>query len=87
MKTHKRIIIFLTVICIVCVAVAAQSEDLKVRQPTQEEVGKIAVCPVMNLKISAREDTPVIDYKGKSYYFCCSSCVYEFKKDPDKYAK
>ncbi len=87
MRMPKRTVTFLTLICIIFMAVAIHAEDLKVRQPTQEEIGKIAICPVMNLKIAVREDTPVIDYKNKSYFFCCSSCVDEFKKDPDKYAK
>jgi cytochrome c oxidase subunit 2 len=24
-------------------------------------------------------------YEGKTYYFCCSQCIEEFKKDPQKY--
>ena len=26
-------------------------------------------------------------YKGKTYYFCCSSCKPAFDKNPQKYAK
>ena len=25
------------------------------------------------------------DYKGKRIYFCCQSCIDEFKKNPEKY--
>lgn len=25
------------------------------------------------------------EYKGKSYSFCCSECLEDFKKDPEKY--
>ncbi|MEM0438592.1 MAG: transcriptional regulator [Desulfurococcaceae archaeon] len=28
-----------------------------------------------------------VEYKGKTYYFCCSHCVSAFKRNPEKYAK
>ena len=87
MKPHKYVIGFLIIVFVAVMAAMIQADELTVRQPTEAEIGKITICPVMNLKISVREDTQVIDYKGKSYYMCCSSCVDEFKKDPDKFAK
>ena len=27
------------------------------------------------------------DYKGRRYFFCCSDCPKDFKKNPAKYAK
>jgi YHS domain-containing protein len=41
-------------------------------------------CPVMNGKVDKKF---FVDYKGKRIYFCCSGCVDEFKKDPEKYLK
>lgn len=41
-------------------------------------------CPVMGGKIDEKIFT---DYQGKRVYFCCSGCLEEFKKDPDKYLK
>ena len=41
-------------------------------------------CPVMAGKIDKKIHA---DYKGKRVYFCCSGCLDEFKKDPDKYIK
>lgn len=42
------------------------------------------ICPVSGQKID--EKTKVTyNYKGKTYNFCCTSCVEEFKKDPVKY--
>jgi YHS domain-containing protein len=35
----------------------------------------------------ATKDKRFIDYKGRRYFFCCSSCVASFKKSPAKYAK
>lgn len=65
---------------------ATAAEALKVRQATPAEVGKKALCPVMNINFEVAKGTQVIDYKGKSYYFCCENCVQEFQKDPDKFA-
>lgn len=42
------------------------------------------ICPVSGQNID--EKTKVTyNYKGKTYNFCCASCVEEFKKDPAKY--
>jgi YHS domain-containing protein len=41
-------------------------------------------CPVMGGKIDKNVYT---DYQGKRIYFCCSGCVDDFKKNPDKYLK
>ncbi len=65
----------------------AQTEELNVRKPTQGEIGKSAICPVAKEKFEVGEDTPVIDYKGKSYFFCCAGCVGTFKKNPDRFAE
>ncbi|MCL7393323.1 MAG: YHS domain-containing protein [Thaumarchaeota archaeon] len=32
------------------------------------------------------KDTPYkMEYKGKTYYFCCGYCLEEFRKNPEKY--
>lgn len=41
-------------------------------------------CPVLGGKIDKKIYT---DYQGKRVYFCCSGCVAEFKKAPEKYLK
>jgi len=41
-------------------------------------------CPVMGGNIDKNIST---DYQGKRIYFCCPSCIPEFKKDPGKYLK
>lgn len=41
-------------------------------------------CPVMSGKI---DEKYFVDYQGKRIYFCCSGCVAEFNKDPEKYLK
>jgi YHS domain-containing protein len=42
-------------------------------------------CPVMGDNLLGR--TIYSDYKGKRIYFCCSGCVKEFNKNPEKYMK
>ena len=66
---------------------ASKGKTLKVRKATKEEIGKSEICAVTGAKFEIAEDTPVIDYKGKAYYFCCTQCLKDFKKNPDKYAK
>lgn len=41
-------------------------------------------CAVLSGKIDKKVYT---DYEGKRIYFCCASCIDEFKKDPPKYLK
>ncbi|MEW6074853.1 MAG: YHS domain-containing protein [Candidatus Omnitrophota bacterium] len=48
-----------------------------------EEVGN-TVCPVSGEKIDEKTKA-TYEYDGKIYNFCCTSCIEEFKKDPQKY--
>jgi YHS domain-containing protein len=86
MRIAKQFALIFTIMCVIAIAGTVQADELKVRQPNQTEIGKIVTCPVMNSKFEVRKDTQVIDYKGKSYYFCCAHCVGDFKKNPDNYA-
>ena len=42
------------------------------------------ICPVMGDKIDDKHKV-TYEYEGKIYNFCCSGCIGEFKKDPQKY--
>ncbi|MDD5108638.1 MAG: YHS domain-containing protein [Candidatus Omnitrophica bacterium] len=44
------------------------------------------ICPVSGEKIDEKLKV-TYEYEGKVYNFCCSGCISEFKKDPDKYIK
>lgn len=44
------------------------------------------ICPVSGEKIDEKTKA-TYEYKGKIYNFCCSMCLDEFKKDPEKYIK
>jgi YHS domain-containing protein len=79
-------------IVFVCVLIGALlipsmifAQGLNARQPKPGEIGKKVWCPIMDYNFDVKANTPVIDYHGKSFYFCCEGCPAEFKKDPDKY--
>ncbi len=85
MKRALKLCLAFVVVYFVGIA-AVNAADLTARQPTKAEVGKKVICPVKNVNFEVAKDTPVVDYKGKTYFFCCDTCLNEFKKDPDKYA-
>ncbi len=41
-------------------------------------------CPVMG---GNTDKNVYADYQGKRVYFCCTACIAEFNKDPEKYLK
>ena len=51
----------------------------------EETSGRNTICPVMGNPIKDFDEAPRIEYKGKTYYFCCAGCVDKFKEDPEKY--
>ncbi len=64
---------------------ACSKKELLSRQVNKNEIGKEVTCPVTKNKFTVTQDTKVIDYKGKTYYFCCPGCDIEFIKAPEKY--
>ncbi len=42
------------------------------------------VCPVSGEAIG-KDSSATYVYNGKSYKFCCPSCINKFKENPDKY--
>jgi YHS domain-containing protein len=54
----------------------------------EAKMGDKVYCPVMHKNIVEVNDKSLyVEVKGKKYYVCCSMCVNELKKDPDKYLK
>ena len=49
------------------------------------EIGMKETCPVMGNAVEVTESTPVIEYKGERYFFCCPGCGDKFMKNPEKY--
>ena len=40
-------------------------------------------CPVMDMKVTTKNHKST--YKGKTYYFCCASCIPKFDVNPAMY--
>ena len=87
MKTAGTIRLISTIILVLSLAGIALADELQVRQPTESEIGQKAQCPVTKMSFEVSKDTPVLDYKGKSYFFCCTSCIDEFKENTGKFIK
>lgn len=60
--------------------------EQKLKSP-QAKIGDTVLCPVFKTKMVVKKDSLYAEYKGKKYYVCCSDCVNEFKKNPEKYVK
>jgi YHS domain-containing protein len=85
LTTSRTIQLISTIILVLSFTGIALADELQVRQPTESEIGQPAQCPVTKMRFEVSKDTPVLDYKGKSYFFCCPGCVGDFKKNPEQY--
>ena len=41
--------------------------------------------PVCGMTVEMTADRAVSNYKGETYYFCCSGCKKKFDQAPDQY--
>lgn len=62
-----------------------QKQEVTVTSKKAINVGNL-ICPVMGEKIDEKTKE-TYEYKGKIYNLCCSTCVEEFKKNPEKYVQ
>jgi YHS domain-containing protein len=70
-----KMLLILTVVAFVFAAASyVQSQD--------EEV---VTCAVSGEKMKKSEAKGSMEYKGKTYYFCCENCEKSFKENPEKY--
>lgn len=79
MKTIARILCSTALILAVAGCWEEKKDGAAAPQPNAQ-----TTCPVMGGKIDKKI---FADQDGKRVYFCCDSCVAEFKKDPAKYVK
>jgi YHS domain-containing protein len=54
---------------------------------TKPAVGTKATCAVMGSEFTVKADTPMSQYKGRWYPFCCGECKPRFDKNPAQYAR
>jgi len=85
MKPLTRIVLVTVLIGALLIPSVTFSQELNTRQPNPDEIGMKAWCPIMDYNFDVKANTSVIDYKGKSFYFCCEGCPSEFKQNPEKY--
>lgn len=64
-------------------AKAAEAKDVK--KPGEAAVGDATTCPISKEAFTVTASSPKVDYKGKTYYFCCGGCDAKFKENPEKY--
>jgi YHS domain-containing protein len=55
-----------------------KSLDYLEHKITAEELGRKATCPVTRESFTISKDTPAIDFKGETCYFCCPGCIKKF---------
>ena len=82
MKLFSRALL-VAALCVPTVAMArpdSKTKDAKGKKPA------MVMCTVMNHEVP-KKDAKMTTYKGKTYHFCCTHCVDEFKKNPAKYTK
>jgi YHS domain-containing protein len=53
--------------------------------PETGAYGTVTQCPVNREKVVVDKNTAGVKYKDKEYYFCCPTCITEFKANPEKY--
>jgi len=63
-------------------------EHKKVDTGTSDKAVNVGntICPATGEKIDEKTKA-TYEYERKIYNFCCSACIDEFKKDPNKYIK
>lgn len=45
----------------------------------------MATDPVCRMIVNEKEAFGKMEYKGRTYYFCCKSCKEKFVREPEKY--
>lgn len=61
----------------------AKTSD-KASNKTSADGEQMVSCPVLGTTMARKNMIPY-EYKGKTYYFCCQSCVDKFNKNPGEY--
>lgn len=61
------------------------SSASELKKPGEAKLGDKTKCPVSGEEFVVSENSPKVEYQGKTYYFCCSGCDKRFRADPKKY--
>ena len=74
-------VVFLITASLFLISCSAEAEKVKIEK---DIIGTEVICPVRGEKFTITESTPVVEYKGEKYYFCCPGCDTEFMQNPEK---
>lgn len=58
-----------------------------VKAPGEAKVGDTTKCPISGEEFVVSENSPKVEYEGKTYYTCCAGCQKKLQADPAKYLK
>lgn len=81
-----RSILMMLMLSIVSLPVFAEDAAPANVEQKAVEVGN-KLCPVSGEEVGKMGDAIKVQHNGKIYNLCCSMCVKDFKKDPDKFSK
>jgi Cu+-exporting ATPase len=51
----------------------------------EAKAGDVTTCPVSGERFVVKDDSPRVEYQGKTYYTCCEHCHAELQQDPAKF--
>lgn len=86
----RKIFLFIAIVSFALLAgsLPAMAEEVAKEEKSVEAIKAVDVgnkiCPVSGEKIDEKMKS-IYEYEGKIYNFCCSMCIEDFKKDPQKY--
>ena len=55
------------------------------KAPWAATIGDKTMCLVSKEAFTVTAASPKVEYKGKTYYFCCPGCDTKFKQSPETY--
>lgn len=64
---------------------AASTASTALKAPGEAIVGDRTTCPTSGEEFTVTAASPKVEYKGKTYYFCCGGCDEKFAREPEKY--
>ncbi len=66
---------------------APKAATADVKAPGDAKLGDTTRCPVSGEEFVVTENSPHVEYQGKTYYTCCPHCKEKVEADPEKYLK
>ncbi|MFI5396021.1 MAG: YHS domain-containing protein [Candidatus Binatia bacterium] len=92
MKRIVGMVFMITVSSALAVPVRAAGDEREPQHreaaaPAKAKIGDSVACAVDGMRMRLEADTPIAEYRGKTYYFCSEAEKQMFLKDPEHYIK